>query len=258
LRSYPMDSIFASLLVALVLAAIAGDRILAGERDQKAGANQTMITVSDHRPDSRQIVAAKLVIPLDQEGLPQAEAWEAAQPVTFCADWQGKNADPLRQTEVRVLWSQSFLFIRFRASYREIYVYPGGKSRRDQLWLRDVAEVFIRPGTDEPRHYKEFEISPNGDWLDLDINSGRKSDLQCELKSRVVTDAKSGIWIAEMAIPVRCLAREFDTGEVWRLNFFRVEGPEPNRFYSSWQPTNTPQPNFHVPAVFGKLRFSEK
>jgi hypothetical protein len=209
------------------------------------------------RGDTR-VVAAKLTTPLDQAGLPQAAAWEAAQPVVFCADWQGRNADPQRQTEVRLLWSRACLFLRFRASYREIYVYSGGNSRRDQLWLRDVAEVFIRRGMDEPRHYLEFEISPNGDWLDLGISPGRKFDLMCDLKSRVVTDARLKVWIAELAIPFSCLTQEFDPGETWRLNFFRVEGPEPNRFYSSWHPTHTPQPNFHVPEVFGELQFSAK
>ena len=206
----------------------------------------------------KRAVAPKLTTPLDRAGLPQAAAWEAARPVVFCADWQGRNADPQRQTEVRLLWSQAYLFLRFRASYREIYVYAGGNSRRDQLWLRDVAEVFIRRGSVDPKHYLEFEISPNGDWLDLDISPGRKFDLMCALKSRVVTEAQSKVWVAELAIPFSCFAKEFDPKEIWRLNFFRVEGVEPNRFYSCWQPTHTSQPNFHIPEVFGELQFSTK
>jgi hypothetical protein len=205
--------------------------------------------------NSSQVVAARLRMPFDGEGLPPAAAWISAQPVDFCSDWQGKHADPQRQTEVRLLWSDAYLCLRFRARYREIYVYSGGSCRRDQLWLRDVVEVFIRPGSDDLRHYKEFEISPNGDWLDLDIAPGQKSDLSCALRSRVVTDSKAMVWVAELAIPMNALTRKFDPGEIWRLNFFRVEGPEPARFYSAWQPTNTPQPNFHVPEVFGELRF---
>lgn len=226
--------------------------------DQKIGANPQMKTDIDCGGSRKQVVAAALTTPLDTEGLPHAAAWDAAEPVVFCSDWQGRNTDPQRQTEVRLLWSPGFLFLRFRAHYREIYVYPGGSSRRDQLWLRDVAEVFIRTGRDELRHYREFEISPNGDWLDLDIFPGGKSDLLCDLKSRVITESKSQVWAAELAVPMNCLTPDFYPGEIWRLNFFRVEGPEPNRFYSSWQPTNTPLPNFHVPEVFGELRFSAK
>jgi hypothetical protein len=200
-------------------------------------------------------IAARLGEHLDNE-FPPPESWKAAQPIVFCTDWQGKNADPQRETEVRLLWSCEYLFIRFRARYREIYVYPGGNSRRDQLWLRDVAEVFIRPPSEPLRHYYEFEISPNGDWLDLDISEGTKSSLMCKLKSRVVVDTQKYIWMAELAIPMDCFTPKFNPDKDWRLNFFRVEGTEPDRFYSAWRPTCTPRPNFHVPELFGVLHFS--
>jgi alpha-galactosidase len=119
-----------------------------------------------------------------------------------------------------------------------------------------VAEVFTRPGKDDSRHYKEFEISPNGDWLDLDISAGQKRLLMCDIKSRVVTNPEERIWIAELALPMNSLVAEFDPSLTWRINLFRIEGREPNRFYSAWRPTYTPQPNFHVPELFGELRFS--
>jgi hypothetical protein len=187
---------------------------------------------------------------------PHPADWERAQPAIFCSDWQGNNEDPQRETEVRLLWSQKTLFVRFRCRYREIYVYEGGPVRRDQLWLRDVAELFIRPGNGDPGHYREFEISPNGDWLDLDISPGKKTHLFCDLKSRVTIDAGRSFWTAELAISLDCLAPSFDPGEIWRLNLFRIEGPEPSRFYSAWRPTHTPQPNFHVPERFGRLKFA--
>jgi alpha-galactosidase len=40
------------------------------------------------------------------------------------------------------------------------------------------------------------------------------------------------------------------------VNFYRVEGPQEPRAYLAWRPTKTPQPNFHVPSAFGKLRFA--
>jgi hypothetical protein len=187
---------------------------------------------------------------------PSLMDWERAQPLAFCSDWQGKHKDPQRETEARFSWSQKYLFVRFHCRYRDIYVYEGGPSRRDQLWLRDVAELFIRPGNEDPRHYREFEISPNGDWLDLDISPGKKTHLFSDLKSRVTIDADRCLWTAELAIPLDCMAQAFDPGEIWRLNLFRIEGAEPNRFYSAWRPTHTPQPNFHVPEQFGALQFA--
>ena len=200
------------------------------------------------------IIAAKLPGLPDANGFPSADAWSNAKPVTFYCDWRGENSDPQRETEARLLWSNHHLYIRFRCLYREIYVNDKPSGRCDELWLKDVAEIFIQRGEDELRHYREFEISPNGDWLDLDINAGRKSFLMCDLKSRVVCDGK--LWVAELAIPMDCLTPEFNSDEIWRLNLFRIEGREPNRFYSAWQPTCTPKPNFHVPEQFGELVFA--
>jgi len=173
-----------------------------------------------------QAIAVALTGALDQEGFPAAEEWQAALPVAFDADWQGQNADPLRETEVRLLWSRETLFLRFRCRYRELTTFSDGQpdGRRYGLWERDVAEVFLQPDASDPRRYWEFEISPSGLWIDLDIALGEKAPL-------------------------------FDPRAVWRVNFFRVEGAAEPRFYSCWRPTNSPQPNFHVPEAFGKLSF---
>jgi alpha-galactosidase len=203
------------------------------------------------------ITAGKLKEHLDSQGLPLSSAWETTDPVAFCSDWRGEHSDPKRETSVRLLWSPDYLFIRYDCRYRSIFVYEGGNCRRDKLWMRDVAEIFLRPETGEPGRYREFEISPNGDWLDLDIFAGNKSILYCDLKSRVVVDPKHRIWTAEMAIPTSCLDASLDPAAIWRLNLFRIEGEEPDRFYSAWRPTCTPQPNFHVPEAFGLLQFLE-
>ncbi len=202
-----------------------------------------------------QITAAKLNGPLDTLGLPANSSWAKTQPAIFCSDWRNEHSDPGRQTTARLQWSPDRLFIRFQCCYREIYIYEGSACRRNRLWLRDVAEVFIRREADDLRQYKEFEIAPNGDWLDLDIAPGSKTILSCDLRSRVVLDAEPGIWIADIAIPMSCLTTAFDPGEIWRLNLFRIEGQEPDRFYSAWIPTFTHEPNFHVPEVFGELKF---
>jgi hypothetical protein len=202
------------------------------------------------------MIAAKLETVLEKGELPSLSDWEKTQPASFASDWRGEQADPRRETEVRMLWSRDFLFIRFRCRFREIYVYEGGNTRRDQLWLRDVAEAFIRPDTNDLRHYKEFEISPNGDWLDLDICSGKKTHLLCDLNSRVILHSHTNLWTAELAVPFSCMTDAFNPSQIWRLNLFRIEGAEPNRFYSAWRPTHTPQPNFHVPEQFGELQFA--
>ncbi len=203
------------------------------------------------------IAAAKLRSPVTSTGFPAADAWESATPVSFCADWQGHNPDPERQTEARVLWEPATLFVKIAARYRSLYTYPNRDQRQDELWNRDVAEFFLQPAGQTGHNYAEFEISPNGDWLDLKIAGPETLDLNCAMKSRVDVRVPEKLWTAEIAIPMHCLTTSFDPKLPWRVNFFRVEGAEPERFYSSWQPTNSAKPNFHIPEAFAALTFAE-
>src|ERR1700721_2854212 len=59
----------------------------------------------------------------DAEGFPADETWEKAPPVQFSSDWQGKNADPLRETQVQLLWTPDTLYLRFLAHYCRIPVF---------------------------------------------------------------------------------------------------------------------------------------
>lgn len=208
--------------------------------------------------DPGRAVAVQMAGPGDAEGFPRPSSWERAVPLRFDADWQGKNADAARETEVRLLWTTESLFLRFRAKYRTITVFPDAErnGRRDQLWNRDVAEVFLQPDGSNLRRYKEFEVSPNGFWIDLDIAPGEKHDLKSELRRRVVRNEAQKIWIAELAIPLKCLVARFDPAATWRVNFYRVEGAKEPRFYAAWRPTGTAVPNFHVPEAFGELVFT--
>lgn len=204
-------------------------------------------------------VAMELTWELDTGGFPGAPAWNLAPPVRFAWDWQGENADLVRETEVRVLWNNAFLYLRFLCRYRTLTVFADSDAngRRDQLWDRDVAEVFLQTDRSQPRRYWEFEISPNGMWVDLEISPDGKRDPASGMKSRVAVNEADKIWTAELALPMAVLMAGFDPSQEWRVNFFRVEGTTEPRFYSAWRPTYTPQPDFHVPEAFGILRFQK-
>ncbi len=208
---------------------------------------------------SSEIVAAYVASEIRVDAANPAAEWEKARPAVFCSDWQGKNPDEQRETQVRVLWSSQTLYLRFECRYRELHMFadsdPNG--RRDHLWDRDVAEAFLQPDPARERYYKEFEVSPNGMWIDLDIFPGGLADLKSGLKKSVVLHTDQHRWAAELAIPMKALTREFDPKAIWRANFYRVEGLQEPRAYMAWQPTGTAEPNFHVPAAFGRLRFSK-
>jgi alpha-galactosidase len=213
----------------------------------------------EHPMTTDTATAVQFIGATDSQGFPPAAAWAAAPPLRFDADWQGKNSNAHRETEVRLLWTPETLYLRFRARYRNINVFSDAEpnGRRDQLWDRDVVEAFLQPDPSDVGRYKEFEISPNGFWIDLDIAPGEKRDLRSGLKRRVQINENEKLWAGELSIPMKSLVARFDRAAVWRANFYRVEGPTEPRFYSAWRPTGTPQPNFHVPKAFGRLMFVE-
>ena len=233
--------------------------------------------MAELRAISMNIATAKRTsCPLSLNAASSAAEWEAAEPIRFSADWQGRNHDPALETEVRLLWDSEALYIRFLCRYRELFVFgdssPNG--RRHQLWERDVAEAFLQPAdllakskispavtrTPGARYcafYREIEIAPNGMWLDLDIAPAGHSDLESGLSRCVHIDNTEKIWVAELAIPIPALSGDFNPAKDWRANFYRVEGMLEPRRYLAWQPTGTPQPDFHVPDAFGWLRFEE-
>jgi alpha-galactosidase len=206
----------------------------------------------------QEIVAAPVAREIELNAGHPASEWQTAKPVAFSADWQGQKADAARETRVRALWSRQTLYLRFECRYRELFVFedsdPNG--RRDGLWDRDVAEAFLQPDPSRPPYYKEFEVSPNGMWVDLDIFPGGRSDLQSGMRRSVVLDEAGHTWQAELAIPMKSLTTAFDPQATWRVNFYRVEGRQEPRRYMAWQPTHSEQPNFHVPAAFGRMRFA--
>ena len=209
--------------------------------------HKTAVVVANHVTEGVSLDAAR-----------PAAAWQSASPISFCSDWQGRDADPGRETQVRVLWSWRHLYLRFECRYRALFTFedsdPNG--RRNHLWDRDVAEAFLQPDPSRERFYREFEVSPNGMWIDLDIFPGGLADLKSGLQRSMVRDEKLQVWTAELAIPMKSLTAKFDPAAIWRANFYRVEGKKEPRAYLAWQSTHTPQPNFHVPRAFGKLRFA--
>src|SRR5262249_14278129 len=105
-----------------------------------------------------EIIAVNIDDDFRLDSMNPAAAWRQAPSISFSTDWQGKNADPELNTEVRALWSHSNFYLRFDCRYRTIHVFddcePNG--RRDHLWNRDVAEAFLQPEPSPERYYKEF------------------------------------------------------------------------------------------------------
>jgi hypothetical protein len=136
--------------------------------------------------------------------------------------------------------------------------HPNTDKKTIGLWDRDVCEIFLAPDPAKPCRYFEFEAAPNGEWIDLGIEvrpDGRETDWDYASGFTTAAKIEGERLLVGMRIPWSESLPKPRRGDVWRVNVFRCVGPEAPERYLAWQPTRTPEPNFHVPEVFGVLRF---
>ncbi len=194
---------------------------------------------------------------------PSASFWRDTPPVLVTTDNLGKP-EPEYRTEVRSRWTAENLYFQFTCHYRELYLHPNPSrtTETNELWDWDVAEVFIGSDFKNIRHYREFEMSPQGEWVDLDIDRSRphpedgwKWNSGFEVKASI--DAKNKIWYGAMRIPYGSIdSRAAIAGNLLRVNFYRQQGPVARRVEIAWRPTM--QETFHVPERFGLLRLDRR
>jgi hypothetical protein len=191
---------------------------------------------------------------------PESPFWRDASPIFFEGDNYGRPVKQLR-TEVRSRWTDSSLYLLFVCPYEDLNLKPSPQTSTDtnQLWTWDVAEIFIGSDFQHIRRYKEFEVSPQGEWIDLDIDldqphrDGSKWNSGFETAARI--DAEKKIWYGAMRIPFAAIDPQAPhIGSRFRANFFRSQGA--SRQLLAWQTPNGE--SFHVPERFGILELTGK
>jgi hypothetical protein len=188
---------------------------------------------------------------------PLSEFWRDASITPMTDDAYG-NSIPGHATEIRSRWTASDIYFLFVCHFQELHLKPNPVLDKPTpgLWNWDVAEAFIGAPDSLIDRYKEFELSPQGEWLDLDIDLKQSDKVAltswksgCEVAARIDQDKK--IWYGSLRIPYASLeAGEAKVGSLLRINFFRSQGTKPMEM--AWQPPRNP--SFHTPEQFGVLK----
>ena len=187
--------------------------------------------------------------------------WGRVNAIALTRYWSGNPAPPDRHAEARILWSDKSLCVRFDCRQAEPLIVsssPQTETKTMGLWDRDVCEIFVAPDPEAPNRYFEFEVAPTGEWVEAAVHvTPDQRQTQWDFESGMTTAARirKGEIIIAMRIPWGDLIHKPQPGEQWRVNLFRCIGTGKDRGYLAWQPTQTEQPNFHVPEVFGWLVF---
>ena len=193
---------------------------------------------------------------------PNSEEWKSVKGVIAARGPRG-DLTPDHQTEIRSRWTDKNLYLLFICPYKELYSKPdpSATTETNKLWEWDVAEVFIGSDFKNIKHYTEFQVSPHGEWVDLDIDRTSepfKHNWQWnsgfEVKANITPDNK--IWFGEMRIPIDKIDNRVPkAGQELRINFYRFQGPPPDRKRIAWRPTGSD--NYHTPEAFGRLRMEK-
>lgn len=193
---------------------------------------------------------------------PDSKHWKKVKGVVAENGPLGKPT-PGHRTEIRSRWTEKNIYFLFICPYEQLNLKPDPSTTTEtnKLWDWDVAEVFIGADFRQLGHYREYQVSPQGEWVDLDINKydpqpGGGASWNSDFKVKARIDEKNKIWYGEMQIPVASINDEGGAayakpGKQMRVNFYRLQGPKPDRAGIAWQPTG--QPSYHVPEAFGRI-----
>ncbi|MGE3465957.1 MAG: carbohydrate-binding family 9-like protein [Pyrinomonadaceae bacterium] len=189
--------------------------------------------------------------------------WRRATETAIGTFWSGKASPAGRHFSVRLLWSDTALYVRFSARQDEPLVVsnqPDISKKTVGLWERDVCEIFIAPDKTKPNKYYEFEIAPTGEWIDLGIEvtpNERRTDWEYRSGMTSSSRIEKKKVVMAIKIPFASLGKIPKADDIWLGNLFRCVGKGPRRGYLAWRPTKTKEPNFHVPKAFGEFKFTK-
>lgn len=190
---------------------------------------------------------------------PASEFWAGAAIIYADSDPQGRKV-PAYRTKVLSRWTNENLYFLFVCPYEELNLKPDPQTSTEtnQLWNWDVAEVFIGSDFKNIKHYREFEVSPQGEWIDLDVDLNKPHHEEgwvwnsgFQVSARI--DRARRVWYGAMRIPYSSIdSRPAKSGNVFRVNFFRSQGPRSHMQQIAWR---APMANsFHRPERFGLLK----
>jgi hypothetical protein len=193
-----------------------------------------------------------------------SQFWSVTRPVIVDRSILGAP-EPELASEARSRWTKSNIYFLFSGPYENQVLKPDPDTINEtyKLWEWDDFELYIGSDFEQINLYQEFEVSPQGEFLDLNIdskipraghNDERYWDSGFKVKARV--DTANKMWYAELRIPLKAIdKREPVEGNEFRVNIYRLQGPQDDRDFLAWRPTGVWNP--HHPEVFGILKLTK-
>jgi hypothetical protein len=188
---------------------------------------------------------------------PASPHWKSVPAHKAAVDPFGKPAGA-NAFDFKVQWTPQFVYFHFACPYSDLNLKPSPatKEETNKLWDWDVTEIFIGSDFANIHQYKEYQVSPQSEWVDLDIDRKNPKPQAWAWNSGFTVaasiDKAKNIWYGAMKIPVSSFAAApAKAGAEYRMNVYRLAGKAPARQSVMWTPTENR--SHHTPEKFGKL-----
>jgi hypothetical protein len=211
--------------------------------------------------DRRLLLSHQAASDVEPAANPESAFWKDIRGVFIVNSILGAPATNLH-AEVRSRWTTNNLYFLFIGHYDSLNLKTNADTTSEtyRLWLYDCFEVYVGADFVHTNRYRELEMSPQGEFLDLDIDStkprpgyGDERYWNSGMKVKARIDEGRKIWCGEMQVPMSAIdERPAQAGNEMQVNFYRQDGKMPRRDFLAWQPTGVWNP--HHPEKFGRLR----
>ena len=163
------------------------------------------------------------------------------------------------RAQARIGYSEDALHVRLQAWEKDIRAVEEG--RLGSPCEDSCLEFFFRPDPEDTRYFN-IEFNPNGClYLGFGNQPGDLVRLIPEHPPIIpeVRRTEDG-WMVTYAIPYHFIRQFFPTfepvsGGILRANCYKCGDKTLQKHYMAWHPVAPEKPDFHVPALFGTMRF---
>lgn len=212
----------------------------------------------------------RLEKPLTIDGNWEKPQWNAVEEVEL-KYFMGKIPKFRPVVKAKMKYDAKNLYVIFRVEDR--YVRCLSRKYNGPVWDDSCVELFFSPDSNSPEKYFNLEINcggtplmyyniiPRKDYKILEINDLQQIEISHSLPKIIDPEISEPVtWALEYRIPLNLLKKYANlsqpgTGVVWRANFYKIADKTSNPHYMTWSFIDQAEPDFHLPAYFGKLIF---
>jgi hypothetical protein len=201
------------------------------------------------------------------DGVLDEAAWNSAPKTAALVNTMtGRSAE--FEATVKSVWDNEAIY--FAWEVEDDLLKARSTQHDEHLWKEDCVEIMVDPDGDG-RNYFELQVSPRGVTFETRYDSRRVPkpyghvDWESGITAAAVAHGKVDDfdkdegYTVEIRIPWTGFAHGDPpatpptTGSEWRVNFYAMDEREKGQRSAGWSATL--EPDFHVPARFGRLNF---